>query len=216
MRTITITAGSAPNVVPNVASQLATQLVASQIILPDRMFVESNSDFNDMVSLVPTLVAIIVMAVALVYAAMAAQFESLRGPLIIISTILTVPIGPVLIHMLAGRNFSTLSAIGMVLLVGIVINNGIIMVDYTNLLRLRGLTLHKAIIEGASSRLRPILMTSLSTILGMIPMAFFSGEGGAFTAPIGLTVLGGMISGTLMTLFLVPTLYVLIYKDNKN
>jgi HAE1 family hydrophobic/amphiphilic exporter-1 len=214
-RTLTITAAAARGVAPNAASELAARLVKEQVILPEGITVVSDSDYDDVLKMVPTLVAIIVMAVTMVYAIMAAQFESLKGPFVIISTLLTVPIGPVLIHILSGRNFSTLSAIGFVLLVGIVVNNGIILVDYTNLLRLRGRSLYDAIVEGAGSRLRPILMTSLTTILGMIPMAFFPGEGGAFTSPIGVTVLGGMISSTFMTLFLVPPLYAIIYRDDR-
>jgi HAE1 family hydrophobic/amphiphilic exporter-1 len=95
----------------------------------------------------------------------------------------------------------------VLILVGIIVNNGIVLVDYTNLLRKRGLPLIEACAEAGRSRLRPILMTTLTTILGLVPMAFFPGEGSEMVQPIGQTVLGGLSFGTLMTLFLMPVLY---------
>jgi HAE1 family hydrophobic/amphiphilic exporter-1 len=97
-------------------------------------------------------------------------------------------------------------------LIGVIVNNGIVLVDYTNLLRKRGLSLHDACVEAAGNRLRPILMSTLTTILGLVPMAFFPGEGSEIVAPIGKTVLGGLSFGTLMTLFLMPTVYAIINK----
>jgi HAE1 family hydrophobic/amphiphilic exporter-1 len=97
-------------------------------------------------------------------------------------------------------------------LVGVIVNNGIVLVDYTNLLRKRGYSLHDACVEAAGNRLRPILMTTLTTILGLLPMAFFPGEGSELVAPIGKTVLGGLSFGTLMTLFLMPTVYFIMNK----
>jgi HAE1 family hydrophobic/amphiphilic exporter-1 len=97
-------------------------------------------------------------------------------------------------------------------LVGVIVNNGIILVEYINLLRKRGYSLNDACIEAAGNRLRPILMTTLTTVLGLLPMAFFPGEGSELVAPIGKTVLGGLSFGTLMTLFLMPTVYAIINK----
>jgi len=100
-------------------------------------------------------------------------------------------------------------------LIGIITNNGIILVDYSNLLRKRGYPLNDAIVEAARSRLRPILMTTVTTVLGLVPMAFFPGEGTELVAPIGKTVLGGLSFGTLMTLFLMPTVYAIINKNSE-
>jgi HAE1 family hydrophobic/amphiphilic exporter-1 len=97
--------------------------------------------------------------------------------------------------------------IGLVMLVGIVTNNGIILVDYTNLLVGRGTPVRQACIEAGESRLRPVLMTALTTILGLIPLAFFPGKSAAFIQPIGLTVIGGLVSSTFITLFFIPVLY---------
>jgi len=105
-----------------------------------------------------------------------------------------------------------LTAVGLLVLVGVIVNNGIVLVDYTNLLRKRGYSLHDACVEAAGNRLRPILMTTLTTVFGLIPMAFFPGEGSELVAPIGKTVLGGLTIGTLMTLFLMPTVYAVLNK----
>jgi HAE1 family hydrophobic/amphiphilic exporter-1 len=98
------------------------------------------------------------------------------------------------------------------ILVGIIVNNGIVLVDYTNLLRKRGQNLEDACVNAAKNRLRPILMTTLTTVLSLVPMAFFPGEGSEMVQPIGQTVFGGLTFGTLMTLFLMPTLYFIFNK----
>ena len=106
-----------------------------------------------------------------------------------------------------GNPLNIITAVGVLVLVGIVVNNGIVLVDYTNLMRKRGLKLEDACVEAAKNRLRPILMTTLTTVLGLLPMAFSKGEGSEMTQPIGQTVLGGLSFSTLMTLFLMPVLY---------
>jgi len=113
---------------------------------------------------------------------------------------------------MTGEVFNILTAVGLLVLVGVIVNNGIVLVDYTNLLRKRGLNLHDACVEAAGNRLRPILMTTLTTVLGLVPMAFFPGEGSELVAPIGKTVLGGLSFGTLMTLFLMPVIYAIFNK----
>jgi len=145
---------------------------------------------------------------------MASLFESFRSPFIIILTIPLSVVGIVSIYLITNTIFNVLTAVGLLVLIGIITNNGIILVDYTNLLRKRGYALNDAITEAARSRLRPILMTTVTTILGLVPMAFFPGEGTEMVAPIGKTVLGGLSFGTLMTLFLMPVVYGIINKDS--
>jgi HAE1 family hydrophobic/amphiphilic exporter-1 len=145
---------------------------------------------------------------------MASLFESFRDPFIVIFTIPLSLIGIVLIYFITGEVFNVMTAVGLLVLCGVIVNNGIVLVDYTNLLRKRGYNLHDACVEAAGSRLRPILMTTLTTILGLVPMAFFPGEGSEMVAPIGKTVLGGLSFGTLMTLFLMPTVYAIINKND--
>jgi len=121
-------------------------------------------------------------------------------------------IGVIGIYAITGQTMNLFSGIGLVMLVGLVVKNGIVMVDYTGLLRDRGLGVDEAALEAGVARLRPVLMTSLTAILGMIPLAFNSGEGGELVQPIGLTVIGGLSSATLMTLFFIPVMYSLFNK----
>jgi HAE1 family hydrophobic/amphiphilic exporter-1 len=160
-----------------------------------------------MVKLMKNFVLIIVVAIALVFGIMASLFESFRDPFIVLFTIPLSVIGIVAIYLITGEPFNIMTAVGLLVLVGVIVNNGIILVDYTNMLRKRGYSLHDACVEAAGNRLRPILMTTLTTIIGLAPMAFIPGEGSEMVAPIGKTVLGGLSFGTLMTLFLMPTIY---------
>jgi HAE1 family hydrophobic/amphiphilic exporter-1 len=157
---------------------------------------------------------ILVVAAALVFGVMASLFESFRDPFIVIFTIPLSVIGIVAIYLITGDTFNILTAVGLLVLVGVIVNNGIVLVDYTNLLRKRGYNLHDACVEAAGNRLRPILMTTFTTILGLLPMAFFPGEGSEIVAPIGNTVLGGLSFGTLMTLFLMPTVYYIMNRKS--
>ncbi|HOX31303.1 MAG TPA: efflux RND transporter permease subunit, partial [Spirochaetales bacterium] len=136
-----------------------------------------------------------------------AQYESLKDPLINMTTIPVMIIGVLGIYFLKGQDLSMFTIIGVVMLIGIVINNGILLVDCTNLLRSRGAGLMEACIEGGASRFRPVLMTAGTTIVGEIPMAFMGTENAGLTQPIGLAVLGGMITATFITLVIVPVIY---------
>jgi HAE1 family hydrophobic/amphiphilic exporter-1 len=144
---------------------------------------------------------------------MAGQYESFKDPFINLFTIPLMLIGVVAIYLVAGQTLSMFSLVGIVMLVGIVVNNGIILVDYTNLLVGRGVPVERACIEGGESRLRRVLMTTLSTILGLIPMAVFPGNSSTRIQPIGLTVTGGLLSSTFITLFFIPVLYSLMNGD---
>jgi len=167
-----------------------------------------------MIRLFGRFVLICVVAVFLVFGVMASLFESFRDPFIIILTIPLSLIGIVAIYLITNTIFNVLTAVGLLVLLGVIVNNGIVLVDYTNLLRKRGYSLNDACIEAAGNRLRPILMTTLTTVLGLLPMAFFPGEGTELVAPIGKTVLGGLSFGTLMTLFLMPVIYAVINKNS--
>ncbi len=158
---------------------------------------------------------IIIMAIILVFAVMASQFESFLDPFIVLFTIPLSIIGIVGIYLAMGNPLNIITAVGVLVLVGIVVNNGIVLVDYTNLLRKRGFKLEDACVEAAKNRLRPILMTTLTTVLGLLPMAFSKGEGSEMTQPIGQTVLGGLSFSTLMTLFLMPVLYYIFNRSRE-
>ena len=149
-----------------------------------------------------------VMALILVYVVMAAQFESLLNPFIVFCTIPLLLIGVILIHILSGMSLSMMSFIGVIALVGVVVNNGIVLVDaISREIRETRVPVRTACLISARNRLRPILMTTLTTVLGMIPMAFFPGEGAKMMQPIAMTFVGGVITGAFLTLYLSPVLY---------
>jgi HAE1 family hydrophobic/amphiphilic exporter-1 len=161
---------------------------------------------------------IIAAAVFLVFGLMASQFESFVDPLIIFFSIPLLFIGVIWIYKLTGQAMSMFSAVGIVALVGVVVNNGIVLVDYTNTLRARGLKVRDACLDAGRNRLRPILMTSLTTILGMFPIAFFPGPGADTIQPIGKTFVGGLTISSLLTLFVTPVMYSILNSrhDKKN
>lgn len=161
-----------------------------------------------------TLITIILLALLLVFAVMAAQFESLIDPFIIFATIPMLLIGVVWVHIWAGQDFTLYSIVGIIALIGVVVNNGIVMVDSINQLVRAKTPIHQACMTAARTRLRPILMTTLTTVLGMVPMAFFPKEGASSMQPIALTFVGGLLTGSFMTLFLSPILYT-VFNRNK-
>jgi HAE1 family hydrophobic/amphiphilic exporter-1 len=153
---------------------------------------------------------IIVVAVFMVFALMASQFESLVDPLIIFFSIPLLFIGVIWIYKIGGEAMSVFSAVGIIALVGVVVNNGIVLVDYTNMLCARGMKVREACLEAGRNRLRPILMTGLTTILGMVPIAFFPGAGADTIQPIGKTFVGGLSISFFMTLLVTPVMYSLL------
>jgi HAE1 family hydrophobic/amphiphilic exporter-1 len=158
------------------------------------------------------LLMVLALAIFLVYMVMACQFEQLKGPLVVMFSLPFGAIGVVWGHFLTNTSFNINSFIGVIMLAGIVVNNAIILTDHANLLRRRdGMDLTEALLETGKRRLRPILMTTLTTILGLIPLALGFGEGGESQAPLGRAVIGGLTSSTFITLFLVPSIYKLFY-----
>jgi HAE1 family hydrophobic/amphiphilic exporter-1 len=183
------------------------QLLSEQYIIPAGMSLSYEGQWGELQDTMKIYVLILTLAVLLVFGVMAGQYESFKDPIINLCTIPLMVIGIVFIYLITGQNLSTFTMIGVVMLAGIVVNNGIILVDYTNLLVGRGIPVRQAVIDAGASRLRPVLMTTLTTVLGLIPMAFFPGESSMMIQPIGLTVIGGLGSSTLITLFFIPVLY---------
>jgi len=213
VRTVHVTAGLRPGIPTNVGEAQVRDLIKANIITDEDVVIDYAGDYAEIMKMVRKFIVIMIIAVALVFGVMASQFESLKDPFIIFLSIPLMVIGIVLLYALMGTPFSMLTAVGLVMLAGIVVNNGIVLVDYTNLLRKRGLTVREACIEAGGNRLRPILMTTLTTVLGMVPMAFLRGEGAEMVRPIGLTVVGGLSVSTIMTLFMVPVVYSLFNKE---
>jgi HAE1 family hydrophobic/amphiphilic exporter-1 len=138
---------------------------------------------------------------------MAAQFESYVYPGIIMTSLPFAFTGVFGLLFLTGQNLNVMSMIGAIMLIGIVVKNGIVLIDYITLNRERGMSIRHAVVNGGESRLRPIVMTALTTILGMVPMAVGSGEGAEMWRPMGVAVIGGLTFSTLLTLFYTPALY---------
>jgi len=150
----------------------------------------------------------LLLAVFLVYLVMASQFESLLHPFVIMFTLPMAVTGVVLALLVTGTSVSVMVLIGLVVLAGIVVNNGIVLIDYTKQLRTRGVPKIEALVEAGTVRMRPILMTTLTTVLGLLPMSLGLGEGAEVRAPLALTLMGGLTSATLLTLFVLPAVYV--------
>ncbi len=206
-RLITVSAGTVKDVSINTVQKGIEKLIADEIPRESGVRIEYGGDYEDLMKAIKQFVVIILMAVILVFAVMASQFESFLDPFIVLFTLPLTVVGIVFLSGIMGQKLNVMTAVGMLILVGVIVNNGIVLVDYTNLLRKRGMPLRDACAEAGRSRLRPILMTTLTTVLGLVPMAFFPGEGSEMTQPIGQTILGGLSFGTLMTLFLMPVLY---------
>jgi HAE1 family hydrophobic/amphiphilic exporter-1 len=211
-RIIHVTAGALPGTKLNTLEDKVRAVIIREIPAEDDVIIEYHGDNAEMVKMMTRFILIMVVAAFLVFGVMASLFESFRDPFIIIFCIPLSVIGIVAIYLIVNEPFTILTAVGLLVLMGVIVNNGIVLVDYTNLLRKRGYSLHDACVEAAGNRLRPILMTTLTTILGLVPMAFFPGEGSELVSPIGTTVLGGLSFGTLMTLFLMPAIYAIFNK----
>ena len=164
---------------------------------------------EEIMSAVTDLALAALVAILLVYMVMAIQFQSLIYPFIILGTIPLAFTGGLIAVIISGDNLSMVSIMGLIILIGIVVNNGIVLIDYINKLRDTGLTVKDAIVEAGRTRLRPIFMTALTTILALAAMAIGIGEGGELLAPMAITAIGGLIYATLLTLVVVPTIYAL-------
>ena len=190
----------------------AKQILAGMDI-PDSVEVELSGQTSEQGDSFSDLYLILIIGILLVYMVMAGQFESFRDPFIIMFAIPLTFIGVVWAFKLSGLTLSVTTFIGVIMLMGIVVNNGIVLVDYTNLLRKRGYRVYDAVQEAGRSRLRPVLMTSLTTILGMLPMALSQGMGREAYSPLGTTMIGGLLVSTLITLLVVPTIYAVFHRD---
>ena len=212
-RVVHVTADIASGTTATQVMILVEDYLDNNYIVPDGVSLSYSGEAQEISRIGGTLVIIIIAAVILVFGVMASLFESFVDPFIIFMSIPLLLIGVVFVYSLIGQSLSLFSVVGMVVLVGIVVNNGIVLVDYTNLLRHKGMPLHDACIEGARSRMRPVLMTSLTTILGMVPLGFFAADGTESIQAIGQTIVGGLMASTLLTLYVTPVVYSLVNRD---
>ena len=212
-RLVKVQASLAPGVaLSDVVEQV--QQVISEYDTPDGIDLELGGTLEDQQETFGDLFLLLMLIVVLVYIVMATQFESMTMPLMIMISIPFAFTGVFLALWLTGTSLSLIALIGAIMLVGIVVKNGIVMVDYTNLLVERGSSVVQAAVAAGKSRLRPVLMTSLTTVFGMVPMAMGLGEGSEIWQPMGVAVIGGLTFSTILTLLVLPALYV-IFRDRK-
>ena len=211
-RIIHVTADILTTTNANVVEDMIKEQIAASFIIPDGVTVSYEGSWKDTTEQMKLYLKIIVMAILLVFGVMAATYESFKAPLINLATIPFMIIGVVFIYKLIGQALSIMSMVGLIMLVGIVVNNGIILVDYTGMLIERGTPLKEACLQAGKSRFRPVLMTTLTTILGMLPMCFATEGQAMMVQPIGIAVVGGLASSTFITLLVIPVLYSLVMK----
>ena len=197
---------------------LATEIekVVAATEIPQGVLVNVGGTYEDQMEMAQDMGTLMLLIILLVYIVMASQFESFAKPfLILLGSIPFAFAGAMLALYVTGLDLEMVGMLGLVLLVGIVVKNGIVLVDYINLMRDRGYELHEAIAMSGESRLRPVLMTALTAILGMVPMALSTAEGSEMWVPLGVVVIGGLVFATVVTLVIVPVLYAVISRHGE-
>lgn len=185
----------------------ASERMIDNMDIPQGVNIQLAGSYEDQQDSFRDLLTLAILIIILVYIVMAAQFESYTYPAIIMTSLLFAFSGVFLILWLTGHTLSVMSLIGAIMLIGIVVKNGIVLIDYISLNRERGMGVRRAVIKGGESRLRPVVMTTLTTILGMVPMAVGTGQGAEMWRPMGTAVIGGLTFSTILTLLFVPVLY---------
>ncbi|MEZ3524188.1 MAG: efflux RND transporter permease subunit [Muribaculaceae bacterium] len=195
----------------------ASQARLDKMDIPQGVSISLSGSYEDQQDSFRDLLTLAVLIIILVYIVMAAQFESYTYPAIIMTSLMFAFSGVFIILWLSGHTLNVMSMIGAIMLIGIVVKNGIVLIDYITLNRERGMSIRRAVILGGESRLRPVVMTTLTTILGMVPMAIGTGQGAEMWRPMGTAVIGGLTFSTILTLLFVPMLYcVFAYNGVKN
>lgn len=209
-RLVTVSAKADGVALGDLAEQVKKELKTIQV--PQEVMVQIGGAYEDQQESFFDIFMLMVLSLILVFIVMASQFESFKMPFVIMFSILFAFTGVVLALLITGTTLSMVAALGAVLLIGIVVKNGIVLVDFINLMRDRDIELYKAIAISGKSRLRPVLMTALTTILGMLPLALSSGEGSELWKPMGITVIGGLVFSTIVTMIIVPVMYGVVSK----
>ncbi|MCM8779962.1 MAG: efflux RND transporter permease subunit [Candidatus Omnitrophica bacterium] len=189
-----------------------------KLIIPQDIILNFGGEAEEQQKAFKDLFLLMILGVALVFMIMAAQFESLLDPFIVMFAIPFTFIGVILAFLITSTTLNVMSYLGMVMLMGIVVNNAIVLISYISILRSRGLSLEESIAVGGKDRLRPVLMTTITTIAGLLPLALSRGEGSESWQPLGITMLGGLSVSTFFTMLFVPTMYAVFetkFKKNK-
>ena len=204
-RVITVTGLVSKRSLGDIAADVQAEI--NKMSIPNMISVKISGSVEDQKESFSDMMMLLVLVILLVYIVMAAQFESLRDPFIIMFSLPFAFTGVFVALWLTGTSLSLIALIGAVMLVGIVVKNGIVLIDYINLNKERGTSIRRSVIKGGKSRLRPVLMTTATTLLGMLPMALGIGEGSETWQPMGIAIIGGLTLSTILTLIVVPVIY---------
>lgn len=212
-RIVTVSAKPVDIAMSELAEKIESSLTSVQV--PDGITINVGGDWEDQQESQGSMISLFMLIVMLVYVVMASQFESLSKPFIIMMSIPFAFSGTFFALLITDTTLNMVGMLGLILLVGIVVKNGIVLVDYINLMRDRDFELNEAIAISGRSRLRPVLMTAFTTILGMLPMALSTGEGSETWVSMGIVVIGGLLVSTIITLIIVPVLYAIFSKHGE-
>ena len=204
-RTILVTANVFGRALKDIFADIDYQI--SKLDIDDDYTVKLAGESEEMKQSFDSLMGALILSILLVYMIMAAQFESLWQPLIIMVTVPLSLIGVVFALYITGTSVNVIVFLGIIMLAGIVVNNGIVLIDYINVLRAKGMEVYDAVIEASKARLRPILMTAMTTVLGLLPMAIAKGEGAELRSPLAISVMGGLFVTTFLSLLVIPAIY---------
>ncbi len=193
-------------------SEVKERLKDIESNLPNGYFIEYGGAYKNMQDSFTSLLQALLLSIVLIYVIMASQFESFSHPFVIMFTLPLALIGVVFLSLITGTTLNMLSFMGAIILAGIVVNNGIVLIDHVNQLRKKGIEKHEALIQAGADRLRPVLITALTTIIGMFPMAISTSEGSEMRAPMAIAVIGGLTTATFFTLVIVPAIYSIVDK----
>jgi len=206
-RVVKVTANIAGRDLGSIVRDIKKRISKVESGLPSGYFIEFGGQYEQMQEAFIIMAGAFALATLLVYMIMASQFESFKHPFVIMFTIPLAIVGVTLALLISGQPVSLPALIGFIMLGGIAVNNGIVMVDYINQLKRRGVEKREAILQACTVRLRPVLITAFTTILGMLPMALSISEGAEMRAPMAIAVIGGLTATTLLTLFVIPIIY---------
>jgi len=206
-REVAVTANIAGRDLGSIVREIKSRIAVIEKGLPPGYFIEFGGEYEQMQEAFIIMAGAFALATLLVYMIMASQFESFVHPFVIMFTIPLGLVGVIIALLISGQPVSLPVLIGFIMLGGIAVNNGIVMVDYINQLKRRGVEMKEAILQGSVVRLRPVLITAFTTIMGMLPMALSTSEGAEMRAPMAVTVIGGLVATTCLTLFVIPIIY---------
>jgi len=218
VRTVTVSSALSGSDIGTVKAALEKEIAKMDI--PKDVSIDFGGSAENMKDSFKDLAMLIVFSLILVYIVMASQFESLKQPFVVMFTVPLAFIGVAFALFITQTTISVASFVGVIILGGIVVNNGIVLIDYTNQLRNQGIEKHEALLKAGYDRLRPVFITSFTTVIGMLPMAISQGEGSEMKSPMAITIIGGLLSATFFTLVVIPVIYSLVdkisFKSSKN